>query len=161
MIAVRKVEPFVLRNKHLLPTEAAPKAWEVYDAERQLWVDARSGKPLVGMGGFQNASDLPITEFGETTLTKTAEGADQGEICASAFGETSMSKTVEGTDQTESISGTLGASAFGETTLTRTREGSDETEGLRHSDFGETTLKETREGADQPDIAQAPDRPEW
>ena len=73
---LRKVEPFVLRNKQLLPNEAAPKAWEVYDAERQLWVDARSGEPLVGMGGFQNASALPVTEFGETTLTKTAEGAD-------------------------------------------------------------------------------------
>jgi hypothetical protein len=40
---LRKVEPFVLRNKQLLPAETAPKPWEVYDAERQLWVDARSG----------------------------------------------------------------------------------------------------------------------
>lgn len=160
MAPLRKVEPFVLRKKLLLPAESDPQPWEVYESERQLWVDARSGQPLVGRGGFQDVKNLRGSEFGETTLTKTAEGADR-EISASAFGETSMSKTVEGTDQTESVSGALGASASGGTTLTRTREGSDETEGLRHSDFGETTLKETREGADQPDFAQATDRPEW
>ena len=160
MTLIRKVEPFVLRNKQLLPAETAPKPWEVYDPERQLWVDAQSGEPLVGRGGFQDAKDLRGSEFGETTLTKTAEGADQ-EISASKFGETSLSRTAEGTDQTESISGALRASAFGETTLIKTREGTDETEGLRHSRFGETSLTETGEGADQTDSAQTADRPEW
>jgi hypothetical protein len=157
---LRKVEPFVLRNKQLLPAETGPKPWEVYDAELQLWVDARSGEALVGRGGFQDAEELRASEFGETTLTKTAEGADR-EISASAFGETSISKTLEGTDQTESVSGVPRASTFGETTLTRTREGTDETEGLRHSNFGETSLSETKEGADQTESAQATDRPEW
>jgi hypothetical protein len=158
---IRKVEPFVLRNKQRLPAESAPNPWEVYDSERQLWVDARSGEPLVGRTVLQDANGLLPSPFGETLLTATVEGADQSEISASPFGETSMTKTVEGTDQAESISAALPASPFGETTLTRTREGTDETEGLRHSNVGETTITETREGADQPDSALAGDLRGW
>lgn len=161
MTLIRKVEPFVLRSRLLLPSESAPKPWEVYDPDRQLWIDARSGEPLVGRSGFQDANDLSPSQFGETLLTQTVEGADQSEISASPFGETSMTKTAEGADQTESVSAALPASPFGETTLTRTREGTDETEALRHSNVGETSITETREGADQPDCAQATDLGEW
>jgi len=111
---IRNFEPFVLRSKQLLPAESAPKAWEVYDSERQLWVDVRSGQPLVGRAGLQDANDLAPSEFGETSVTETAEGADQNEISASAFGETSMTKTAEGADQTESIFEALPASIFRE-----------------------------------------------
>jgi len=122
-----KIEPFVLKNKQLLPPEKAPRSWEIYDSERQLWIDANSGAPLVQRANVQGENSLSTTEFGETALTKTREGTDQSE-----------SSTV---------------SSFGETVLTRTREETDQAEGLRFSQFGETTLTETREGVDQTEHA--------
>lgn len=168
--------PFVLLARKKLPPESAPSHEQVYDGDRQLWVDKSSGLPLVlCMQAYAQPSSfgettvtetregvdqtegtaLRASQFGETTLTKTREGADQTDQTAgvaprraSQFGETTHTATREGVDQTESA---FQASQFGETINTRTREGVDQTEGtpFQASQFGETTLTDTREGADQ------------
>ena len=120
----------------------------VYDAGLQLWVNRQTREPIV-LGDFGGRSRC-ASQFGETTLKKTQEGADQSDILTcSQFGETSLTKTQEGADQSE----VLCDSQFGETTLTRTQEGSDQSEVINASQFGETTLTETREGADQSEIS--------
>lgn len=140
--------PFVLRDRRRLPPDAGPSHQHTYDDRLQLWIDNESGLPAVLCTQGQEQQ----SNFGETTLTETREGADQTEISdlqASRFGETTMSKTMEGTDQAENPLG-LGTQ-FGETTLTATAEGADQSESvdLDASSFGETTLTCTVEGVDQ------------
>lgn len=166
--------PFVLLGRKKLPSEGAPSSDHTYDVLKQLWIDSSTGMPLVlriqGHAQRSQYGETTLTEtregadqtegtaflttqFGETTITATREGADQSEgtvFQTSQFGETTLTKTREGADQTESIDFLL-ASQFGETVHTRTREGVDQTEGtaLQGSPFGETTLTNTPEGVHQ------------
>ncbi|WP_143525952.1 hypothetical protein [Rhodanobacter sp. C05] len=127
-------EPFVLKQRETLQHESEPSTNEYYDPERQLWIDAASGAPLIqSLRGRSNAS-----EFGETLSTESREGADQSEISSlvgSQFGETTMTKTQEGHDQTgESAL----VSNFGETVVTATSEGADASEaasGSAHASY--------------------------
>ena len=141
--------PFVLLGRKKLPPEGAPSPDYAYDVSKQLWIDGISGIPLVlRMQGHTQRS-----QYGETTITETREGADQSEgtaFLATQFGETTITATREGADQSEGT--VFQMSQFGETTLTKTREGADQTEGidfLHASQFGETIQTRTREGVDQ------------
>ena len=124
--------PYILLGRKKLPPESAPSPEQVYDELQQLWIDKNSGMPLVSC----MRTHAQPTQFGETTLTETREGADQteGAVQASEFGETIQTRTREGVDQTEGA--TIQASQLGETTLTKTREGADQSEGatLQESD---------------------------
>ena len=128
------VTPCILIGRKKLPPESAPSPKHVYDNERQLWIDKRSGEPLV----TSMQSQMKTTQFGETTITETREGADRSESAAQAseFGETIQTRTHEGVDQTEGK--LLEASQVGETTLTKTREGADRTEGSAVQEFDAT-----------------------
>lgn len=123
--------PYILLGRKELPSENPPSPDEVYDESRQLWTNKESGLPLVS--SMQNHAQT--TQFGETTFTRTREGADQteGGLHRSRFGETTQTRTVEGIDQTE-ITG-IQASQFGETIATKTREGMDQSEGGTQLDF--------------------------
>ena len=118
--------PYILQGRKKLPPESPPAPEHVYDNDRQLWIDRNSGAPLVSSMRTQ----AQPTQFGETTITETREGADrsEGAVHASDFGETIQTRTREGVDQTEGNT-LLQASQLGETTLTKTREGADQTEG--------------------------------
>ena len=121
---MNRAEPFILWARQPLPAESAPMHEHQYDLQRQLWVNAATGVPMVAESCINRAS-----QFGETSITKTREGADQSEVSspsASQFGETSITETREGADQSEVSSPS--ASQFGETTLTRTHEGYDQME---------------------------------
>ena len=120
--------PFVLMGRKKLPPENAPSAEQLYDVHLQLWIDKKSGMPLVSS---MRAHAQP-TRFGETTMTETREGVDQTEgatFQASQFGETIITKTREGADKSEGTA-SFQASQFGETTITSTVEGADKTEGV-------------------------------
>lgn len=147
--------PFILQARKKLPPENEPSDEQFYERTLQLWIDRKSGVPLVTL----LASRMRSSQFGETKITETPEGVDASEetgIAASTFGETTLTKTSEGADQFEIT--TLGgceryleASRFGETQITATREGIDQSElsAFHGSQFGETTLTRTSEGADQ------------
>ena len=140
--------PFILLVRKRLPPEDDPSDEHVYDENLQLWIDKRSGKPLVLSLGTRSEQ----TKLGETAITATREGVDQPEgtgLQASQFGEITLTDTREAADQAEGAA--LHVSQFGETIHTRTKEGADQTEGntIRASQLGETTLTKTREGADQ------------
>lgn len=143
-----KMTPFILKGRRKLPPESDPSNEQVYDDYRQLWIDKKSGTPVVSCVRTQ----AQPSQFGETTITETREGADQAEVAtlqASKFGETTITKTMEGADQFEVTA--LAASRFGETTVTATVEGADQAEAasFQASQFGETTFTRTREGHDQ------------
>ena len=147
-----KLTPFILLERKQLPPESPPSEQQIYDRDRQIWINTASGMPLVSC---LHAESSP-TKYGETTFTATREGVDQTEgagLLVSQYGETSLTKTGEGADQTESA---FEASRFGETTETATREGVDQPEGATFlgSQVGETTLTRTREGADQTEGSQ-------
>jgi hypothetical protein len=121
--------PYVLLDRKKLPPESTPLPEHVYDNDRQLWINKNSGTPLVSCMRTQ------ASQFGETTMTETREGADrtEGAVHASEFGETIQTRSREGVDQTEG--NILLASQFGETTMTKTREGKDQGEGATLQDF--------------------------
>lgn len=123
--------PYILLSRKKIPCEQAPSPDEVYDESRQLWTDKNTGLPLVSY--MQNYAQT--TQFGETTFTRTREGADQteGAIRASRFGETTQTHTVEGIDQTEVTA--IQASQWGETINTKTREGMDQSEAVSQQEF--------------------------
>ncbi len=132
---------FVLVGRTKLTPEPAPSVAEFYDPVRQLWIHRESGEPLVNH--FQK--DLTASQYGETSLTDTREGADQTEsaLQASSYGETTITKTREGADQTEASS--WQASQYGETMKTSTQEGIDQPErSLDASSYGETIETRTR-----------------
>lgn len=115
--------PFVLRGRIEIRPASSPDPNHVYDSDLQLWVDQRSGEPLVTQFRRKPAA----TPFGETAITESGEGSDQPEVDgvgASTFGETTFTKASEGSDQPEEML----ASPFGETRLTATREGADTSE---------------------------------
>lgn len=116
---MRKTEPFILQTRAVIPPEAAPSTDHHYDTAQQIWINTSTGRPVVAEHNSTHAS-----QFGETSITETREGADRSEVSgfdASRFGETTVTKTFEGHDQGESIF----SSQFGETSLTATREGHD------------------------------------
>ena len=123
--------PYILLGRKKLLPESAPPPGQVYDEDRQLWIDKNSGTPLVS---HMRAQAQP-TQFGETTLTESREGADrpEGVLHASEFGETIQTKSREGVDQAEGNA--LEASQFGETTMSKTREGAADTEGASLQEF--------------------------
>jgi hypothetical protein len=144
--------PFILVGRSKLPPEPAPSALEQYDPIRQLWIETDTGEPLVN----RLRSQARASQYGETTITETREGADQAEttLQASPYGETIMTKTHEGVDQTEASS--WRASSYGETIQTATREGIDQPEGsLDASTYGETIETRTAEGMDQTEISSS------
>jgi hypothetical protein len=123
--------PYILLGRKELPSENSPSPDEVYDESRQLWADKESGLPLVS--SMQNHAQA--TQFGETTFTRTREGADQteGGVHRSRFGETTQTHTVEGIDQTEVTA--IQASQWGETIITKTREAMDQSEAISQQEF--------------------------
>jgi hypothetical protein len=144
--------PFVLRDCKRLPAEPEPCSDHVFDRSLQVWISKQSGLPIIlGMQREQS-------EFGETLITATVEGADQSEIStlvASQFGETTVTRSDgEGIDQPAFA--TLSSSQFGESTkITRVPEAVGESnlfDGFS-SQFGETTLTKTQEGTDQPEMS--------
>jgi hypothetical protein len=142
--------PFILEGRKKLPPEPAPSTEEEYDQVRQLWIDRKSGEPLV----CRIRRAMQSSQYGETSVTETREGADQADSVfeATPYGETSMTKTREGADRTESSA--WDASAFGKTIHTATCEGADQPEGsLGASPYGETIETRTREGADQTEVS--------
>ena len=107
----------------ILPLEHA------YDSSLQLWIDLRTRMPLVSRLRENLAS-----QFGETTLTATREGADQTEVASTDL---------------HAPSGVLDACtaevlSCGHTTLTQ-----------RPSQFGETTITRTSEGVDSTEVTSA------
>ena len=123
--------PFILQGATRIPPEQAPSADHVYDAQLQIWMNTRTGIPVV-----ISSMDVDATRFGETTITETQEGADQPEVQnlrASNFGETTVTKTAEGVDLSEATS--LSATRYGETTVTATVEGADRSEIVSAVDF--------------------------
>ena len=115
--------PFLLIGRTKLPPESAPSDQEVYDEHLQLWINKKSGTPLVSC---MQTQAQPETQ-------EDADQADAVTLRASEFGETTLTRTREGADQTESS--TLQATQFGETTITKTREGADQTEGATNQAF--------------------------
>ena len=149
-------EPFLLRKRFLLPRDSGPQPHHIYDTDRQIWIDAASGLPLVRVMSARTTQSA----FGETRLTEAREGVDPPRaVAASQFGETLLTKTVEGHDQSELASGLQeehepsqqSASLFGETTITRSSEGQDRV--ALASDFGETARTFTQEGVDATEVA--------
>ena len=116
--------PFILKGATEIPPEIEPTSEHTYDPQQQIWIDNRTGVPLV-----ISSIDHNDSRFGETTLTETREGADQSEsisIYDSRFGETTLTKTREGADQGEGA--VFGPTRFGETTHTATAESTDNPE---------------------------------
>jgi hypothetical protein len=91
-----KVEPFVLKHKQLRPPEAAPRHYQVYDSELQLWIDANSGEPLVNRRFRRGENPLSCSEFGETTLNKKL-------VLAAACEQSLPAGDVEGIETVESV----------------------------------------------------------
>ena len=91
--------PFILKGAKKIPSETLPTDGCIYDPVQQLWIDFRTGSPLV-LSNFVNTT----TRYGETSITETNECADQPEtslILASNFGETLLTRTLEAADQSE------------------------------------------------------------
>jgi len=94
--------PYILLGRKKLPPECPPSSAEhFYDEQQQLWIDKKSGMPLVSC--FRNQTQA--TKFGETLMTETREGVDQAEGTtihqATQYGETVLTRTHEGADQIE------------------------------------------------------------
>jgi hypothetical protein len=119
--------PFVARYRTRLPPSAAPSPQQKYDGARQLWLDVASGEPLVTHRIAQRSgAAVAASEFGETLLTKTSEGADQAEGRVEAAASQMASWHCTG----PSVAGALAASEFGETLQTESGEGQDQSERL-------------------------------
>jgi hypothetical protein len=148
------MSPFILEGGKKLPPEPAASSEEEYDQYRQLWIDRNSQEPLVS----RLHREIEASQYGETSLTETREGADQADSAfqASSYGETTVTKTREGADMTEASA--WDTSSYGETIKTATREGADQPDSaMRASSYGETIETRTREGADQTEISAATD----
>ena len=146
--------PFILEARKRLPPEPVASSEEEYDQQRQLWIDRKSQEPLV----CRIHSEIQASQYGETSLTETREGADQADsaIQMSSYGETTVTKTREGADMTEASS--WDASSYGETIKTATREGADQPDrAITASSYGETIETRTREGSDQTEISTIAD----
>lgn len=147
--------PFVLKGCTKLPAEPERHADHVYDRQLQVWVNQRSGLPIVV------EMQTKPSQFGETVLTATVEGVDQSEVSglqASQFGETRVTRSeAEGADRIDF--GGLSQSAFGEDTrktiAPEPASGGDFVDELM-SQFGETSITKAHEGTDQPEMLSGP-----
>ena len=100
-----------------------PDPHQRYDSAAQLWRWIDSGLPVV------QEERLEASRYGETTITASTEGADQGEgsrRIASQWGETIQTRTSEGIDQSESSSALR--SSPGKTVMANTSENLDQSE---------------------------------
>lgn len=148
------MSPFILEGRKKLPPEPAASSEEEYDQYRQLWIDRQTQEPLVS----RLHREIEASQYGETSLTETREGADQADsaLQASSYGETTVTKTREGADMTETSA--WDASSYGETIKTATREGADQPDrAMSASSYGETIETRTREGADQTEVSAVTD----
>jgi len=126
MMTENGIEAFVLRTREPLNAQTERHEMTQYDDELQIWMNRETGRPVV-LQSFESSQEKRCSDFGETIMTRTIEGADQPEAMrASEFGETLITETREGADQAEVI----GFSEFGETRMTATREGVDQAEAL-------------------------------
>jgi hypothetical protein len=116
--------PFVARQRTPLPASDSAGPTHHYHPLHQLWVSAESGEPLVVGHVRSRRAPLASSEFGETSLTRTTEGADQSE---GRIGQVSSSDT-----SLTAGRGKLLASQFGETLVTETSEGVDQSERTSH-----------------------------
>jgi len=116
--------PFVARQRTPLPATDSAGTTHHYHPLHQLWVSAKSGEPLVVGHVRSRHAPLARSEFGETSLTRTSEGADQSEAHngQASCADTSLTDT----------RGKLLASQFGETLVTETSEGVDQSERTSH-----------------------------
>jgi hypothetical protein len=73
------VVPFAARHRTPLPPTETPARAHRYDPIQQVWVCATSGEALVVHYMKHRSHPLDASEFGETILTRTSEGADQSE----------------------------------------------------------------------------------
>jgi hypothetical protein len=119
--------PFVARHRTALPPNAAPGPKQKYDGARQLWMDVASGKPLVTHHiAHRRGAAVAASEFGETILTRTSEGADQVE----GRGDGVDSQIASSHRRGFPSAGALAVSEFGETLQTESGEGQDQSERL-------------------------------
>jgi len=126
MLNENGIEAFVLRTREPLNAQIDRHENTQYDNRLQIWMNQETGRPLV-LQSIENSQEKRCSDFGETIITRTLEGADQPEVIRSSeFGETLITETREGVDQAEVI----GFSEFGETRMTATREGIDQAEVL-------------------------------
>ena len=118
------MRPFILRGAIALPPTAKPPIEHVYDPVLQLWLDNRTGTPVVAAEAATAA-----TRYGETVFTATREGADQTESASvhapmahrparARASETALGPEAQSTMQTR----------FGETLMTETGESADMSE---------------------------------
>lgn len=116
--------PYILLNRKKLPLESIPSPEYVYDQHQQLWIVKNSGVPLVC------CMRTHASQFGETSITETREGADQTDtaVYVPGLGEADQASAHEGMDQGDLIQ----ASRFGETSMTRAPEGSDQPQDTSH-----------------------------
>ena len=117
--------PFILKGAIKVLPENAPLPEQVYDSQRQLWIDNRTGVPLV----ISNVN-AESSRFGETSMTEAREGVDLAAtdpILASRYGETALASMGGGGEREVAP---LSSTRFGETTVTRTVEGADNPESV-------------------------------
>ena len=85
--------PFILKGAIKILDEDAPTQEQVYDSQVQLWIDIRTGMPIVSVtvvtivSGFDKesidqseATAFYASPFGETLHTATVESVDNPEI---------------------------------------------------------------------------------
>ena len=92
-----------------------------------MWLDVASGEPLVTRRIAQReGAAVAASEFGETIVTRTSEGADQS--------EGRIENVENGTPSSHAVCGAWdagpSASEFGETLQTESGEGHDQSERL-------------------------------
>jgi len=61
--------PFILEGRKKLPPEPAPSANEQFDQVRQIWIDRKTGEPLVA----RLLSGKRASQYGETSITESGE----------------------------------------------------------------------------------------
>lgn len=116
--------PFILKGATKIPDEDAPTEGHSYDSDLQLWVDTRTGVPLVSAAVATKDCELRKAHA-EEYLVNT-DSAPARPMKASPFGETLLTRTTEGIDQSEATA--FSASPFGETLHTATAESADNPE---------------------------------
>lgn len=117
---VEALIPFVAQHRKLLLPREPAGSEHIYDTAKQLWVCSDSGEPVV-LRYATGVKESLVSQFGETTMTKTFEGVDQSEGRDSSAADSSGMSTSMSRD-------TLSASPFGETLVTETAEGTDQPE---------------------------------
>jgi hypothetical protein len=126
--------PFILRGRRPIPMENGPLPHHEYDPLLQVWIDRRVGEPVVRVLARGKPTTLPANRRAEINDCRTDSDDSNKVIGPSPFGETSFTKTLEGADTTEGIRMT----PFGETIKTQAVEGIDQPPLINDADEGET-----------------------